>query len=74
MGWKDRKPFPRGEADARGAPGDGHAESKPNGAKHGWKLRKYGNPHSFIEASPFRACASRPLPEGEGDFSQLNIN
>ena len=35
----------------------------------GRRSRRILRPSSFLEASRYRACASRPLPEGEGDFS-----
>jgi hypothetical protein len=52
-------PFPLGEADARSAVGEGH------------KFMHILRPSPSLEASPYRACASRPLPEGEGDFGVL---
>src|SRR5204862_4111784 len=47
-------PFGRGRGEA---PGEGR------------KIRRNLKPSPFFEASPCRARASRPLPEGEGGFS-----
>jgi subfamily B ATP-binding cassette protein MsbA len=58
---------------------DSHAEREPDRAKHEEKADAAGEgrrsiqilrPSPSIEASPYRARASRPLPEGEGDSMQ----
>src|ERR1051326_1312693 len=54
-------PLPLGEADARSAVGEGH------------KFMHILRPSPSLEASPYRACASRPLPEGEGDAKKKLI-
>src|SRR5262249_43294908 len=52
-------PSGRGRRDSQraGAPGEGRKSSRI--------LR----PSAFLKASPYRARASHPLPEGEGDFA-----
>src|SRR2546425_13024866 len=54
-GWKP-SPFGRGRRDSQraGAPGEGAG------------LDQILRPSPFLEASPYQARASRPLPEGEG--------
>jgi hypothetical protein len=54
-------PLPLGEGGAT-APGEGHRSSAT--------LR----PSPFLKASPCRARASRPLPEGEDEFSGIKIH
>src|SRR5438094_5050313 len=65
-------PSGRGRRDSlieAGAPGEGRAKREPDRAKHKEKSIQILRPSPFLEASPCRARASRPLPEGEGESS-----
>src|SRR5438876_670727 len=53
------RPLPLGDADARSAAGEGR------------KSMQILRPSAFFEASPCRARASHPLPEGEGDSARF---
>src|SRR5205809_576859 len=51
------------------------AARQPAGRRTGWRVQVSSNlePSPLLEASPYRARASRPLPEGEGDSSEFQF-
>src|SRR5438876_10915094 len=68
-------PSGRGRRDSQraGAPGEGRAKREPDRAKHKERSSQILRPSPSLEASPYRAHASRPLPEGEGGSSAISI-
>src|SRR5437867_3291742 len=69
-------PSGRGRRDSlieAGAPGEGRAEREPDRAKPQEKSSQILRPSPSLKASPSRARASRPLPEGEGESSAITI-